>query len=288
MAVTAVEDLTGKQIGKYRLVSRIAQGGAGMVYKVRTASLKFPLALKLLHSELATKKKHVVEMEKEYALCKGLRNKRLLKYFDGGSYEGRPYLVMEYFESETIAKIIKDEQRVRQFRARAHDIVQHMAEAVVYIHLQGIIHRDIKADNFLYNEEKNDIKLIDFSTAVNAHRGIVSLLDFRKPAIVGTPSYMAPEQIKRHRPAISADIYSFGAMLFEIFAGRPPFTGKNQNEVMTKVLKSPPPKLSKYNTQVSPAFETLVRNMLAKNPDQRPHSMEHFLSSFTRTPVFKG
>ncbi len=288
MAVASVEDLTGKQLGKYRLVSRVAQGGAGMVYKARTAALKFPLAVKILHAELANEKKNIISMEKEFALCKTLRNTRLLKYFDLGKHENRPYIVMEYFDSFPLSKVIRDREKARQLQARAHTIVQHMAEAVIYMHLQGVIHRDIKADNFLYNEETNDIKLIDFSTAVNAKRGIISLLDFRKPSVVGTPSYMAPEQIKCRRPAITSDIYSFGAMLFEIFAGRPPFVGESQNEVMTKILKSVPPKLSKFNPDVSPAFEGLVKNMLAKNPEQRPHSMEHFLSSFSRMPIFKG
>lgn len=287
MIAQAVEDLTGKQLGKYRLVQRIAQGGAGTVYKARTAEDKFSFAVKILNPELDAKK-FTGPMEKEYEICKELRNQRILKYFDLSTYDNRPFFVMEYFDGDSVAKLLKNEEKARMLQARAHDIVQHMAEAVAYIHLQGIIHRDIKADNFLYSEEKQDVKLIDYSTAVRAHRGVLSLLNFTKPAIVGTPSYMAPEQIDRKRPAVSADIYSFGAMLFEIFAGRPPFTGSNQNELLSKILKTPAPQLNRFNSDISMDFNNLVKNMLAKSPEQRPHSMEHFLSAFTRTPIFKA
>lgn len=287
MIAQMVDDLTGKQIGKYRLVQRIAQGGQGTVYKARTASDKFSYAVKILNPELDVKK-FAPAMQKEYEICKPLRNKRILKYFDFGEYEQRPYFVMEHFAGDPLGKLIKNEERCRQLRAKAHDVVQHMAEALAYIHLQGIIHRDIKADNYLYNEETNDVKLIDFSTAISARRGIISLLSFKKPAIVGTPSYMAPEQINRKRPTISADIYSFGAMLFEIFAGRPPFTGNNQNELLNRILQTPAPQLSRFNPDISTDFNNLVKNMLAKDAEQRPHSMEHFLSTFTRTAVFKG
>ncbi len=281
-----VDDLTGKQLGKYRLVQRIAQGGSGTVYKARTAEDKFSFAIKILNPELDVRK-FSGPMNKEYEICKELRNQRILKYFDIGSYEDRPFFVMEYFEGDSIGKLLKNEEKARMLQARAHEIVQHMAEAVAYVHLQGIIHRDIKADNFMYSEEKQDVKLIDFSTAVRAHRGILSLLNFTKPAIVGTPSYMAPEQINRKRPTVSADIYSFGAMLFEIFTGRPPFTGNSQNEILSKILKSPAPQMNRMNPDVSMDFNNLVKNMLAKSPEQRPHSMEHFLSAFTRIPIFK-
>lgn len=287
MIAQAVDDLTGKQLGKYRLVQRIAQGGAGTVYKARTAEDKFSFAIKVLNPELDAKK-FTAPMAKEFDLCKSLRNQRILKYFEFNMFEDRPYFVMEYFEGDSLGKLLKNEESARMLQARAHQIVQHMAEAVAYIHLQGVVHRDIKADNFLYSAEKQDVKLIDFSTAINARRGVLSFLSFGKQAIVGTPSYMAPEQINRKRPTPAADIYSFGAMLFEIFVGRPPFTASTQNELLTKILQSPAPQMNRFNPDVSIDFNNLVRNMLAKNPEQRPHSMEHFLSAFVRTPIFKA
>lgn len=286
MIAQALENLTGKQVGRYRLVQRIAQGGMGTVYKARTAAEKFSFAVKILNDELDARK-HTGAMEKEYKICKELRNQRILKYFDYNTHEGRPYFVMEYYEGDCLGKLLKNEETAETLRARAHELVQHMAEAVAYMHLQGVIHRDIKADNFLYSMERRDVKLIDFSTAVRAHRGILSLLNFTKPAIVGTPSYMAPEQITRQRPTIAADIYSFGAMLFEMFAGRPPFTGGNQNELLNRILQSPAPQLNRFNPDVSMDFNKLVKNMLAKNAEQRPHSMEHFLSTLSRIPIFK-
>lgn len=286
MIAQAMENLTGRQVGRYRLVQRIAQGGMGTVYKARTAADKISFAVKILNEELDARK-YTGAMEKEYRTCQELRNQRILKYFDYNTHEGRPYFVMEYYEGEPLGKLLKNEESARMLRSRAHVVVRHMAEAVAYIHLQGVIHRDIKADNFLYNAERQDVKLIDFSTAVRAHRGILSLFNFTKPAIVGTPSYMAPEQITRQRPTISADIYSFGAMLFEMFAGRPPFTGSSQNAVLNQILQTPAPQLKRFNPDVSPEFNNLVKNMLAKNVEQRPHSMEHFLNTFSRLSVFK-
>lgn len=283
-----VKALIGKQIESYRIASHIATGGVGNVYRANSPKYQFRLAVKILKSERKTDKQAAADIGREFEICKNLHHAGILKYLDFGTYQMRPYLVMEYFSGTSIKKLLKDEEEKKHIQGRSNEIIKLMAEIVEYLHSKNIVHRDIKADNFLYDPKSHAVKLIDFSTAVSSKQSVTSFLDFmKKQPIVGTPSYIAPEQIERKSPTPSIDIYSFGAMLFEIFAGQPPFVSEDQNELLNMVLQSPPPLLRKINPDVTMDFSQLVNNMLNKDPDARPLSMTHFLSTFSKISVFR-
>jgi serine/threonine protein kinase len=171
------------------------------------------------------------------------------------------------------------------------EIIEEAAESLGHFHKMGWVHRDIKPDNFLVADPdaanpKVRVKLIDFALARRRRARILKLIAPRSK-IQGTRSYMAPEQIRGELPDIRSDIYSFGCMLFEMMAGKPPFTGVSSNELLNKHLHAAPPSMEAANSNATPEFAQLVRKMMAKEPSKRPQTMEDFLGDFRMVRIFK-
>jgi serine/threonine-protein kinase len=299
-AVTGVDDLTGRIFDNYRITKRIAMGGAGTVYRAQNLKYKFPLAVKIMHVEKAANKKDVAACEQEYEIGRALHHPGILQYLDFGRFEGRPYIVMDYFDGSPLAKVWRDAKAAPAFRFYAKDFFIQLADIVATLHRAGIIHRDIKPGNFLalYDRESGEpgerkilegkewrFKLIDFSVSARVPTGLLKWFGGSKE-IVGTPTYMSPEQIQKKAPSPSMDIYSFGVMMFEFFTGRLPFAGTNQNELLNLILQKAPPPLSKYCPDVTNDLEQLVSRMLAKIPEMRPPSMEQLINMLRRMEMF--
>jgi serine/threonine protein kinase len=154
------------------------------------------------------------------------------------------------------------------------------------LHEQGWLHRDVKPDNFLVNEQA-DVKLIDFAIADRVRTGISKLLGGRSK-IQGTRSYMSPEQIRGERLDVRSDIYSFGCLLFELVSGRPPFTGGNPDELLQKHLKAPVPSAVASNADTSAEFSALIAQMMTKSREQRPASMKHVLDALDDIRIWRA
>jgi serine/threonine protein kinase len=148
------------------------------------------------------------------------------------------------------------------------------------------VHRDIKPDNFLL-KPSGETKLIDFALAVKK-KGAIGRLFSGKTKVQGTRSYMSPEQIRGQSLDARADVYSFGCMIYELLGGKPPYTGSTTNELLNKHLRSPIPPLQASNKNVHDDFAALAKMMLAKKPEERPHSMEDFLHELRMIKVFKN
>ena len=284
-ALPGSENLSGKTLGTFRLLKWLAQGGAGTVYAASNPRFKNLLAVKILHAEKMANKKDVAGMTNEYEIGRSLSHPGILKYIDFGTYEGRPFMVMEMFPGRAFNALRRTPDGAKAVRRREREIFTQMAEIVNYLHQQKVIHRDLKPDNFMVDLEHNQLKLIDFSVSERMTGLFRQLFTFGR-TIIGTPSYMSPEHIEKKAPAPAMDIYSFGVMLFEHFAGRPPFVAATQNALLTQVLDVPAPKLSKFNPDVSPELEQLVARMLSKKPDERPVSMAHFINTFNRIKLY--
>ncbi len=190
---------------------------------------------------------------------------------------------MELFNAPNLKQRIL--QGVDALAPLASQFVRQAAEGLAYFHSQGWVHRDIKPDNFLV-DDNGEVKLIDFALAVRKKGGLARLFS-GKSKIQGTRSYMSPEQIRGQPLDARADIYSFGCTVFEMLAGKPPFTGISTNDLLTKHLRSPVPPLQAGNRNVTDDFAALVRAMLAKKPEDRPATMDDVISELHMRPVFK-
>ncbi|MBP5232039.1 MAG: serine/threonine protein kinase [Planctomycetes bacterium] len=287
VVIARSEDLSGKMLGGYRLTQRLAQGGSGAIYTAQNPRYKAPVAVKIIHAENAKKKKDVEGLTREYEMGRSLSHPGILKYYDFGNYSGRPFMVMEYFPGRTFTALYRGAETCKAVRRREREIFTQMAEIVNYLHGQKIVHLDLKPDNFMLDLEGNQLKLLDFSVSERVQSSFRALFSFGGRDIVGTPTYMSPEHIEKKRPQPAMDIYSFGVMLYEYFAGRPPFVGATQNAVLNQILQTPPPPLSRFNPGVSQELEQLVNRMLAKKPEARPVSMGHFINTFNRIHLYR-
>jgi serine/threonine protein kinase len=240
-------------------------------------------AVKFLLPDLCRDKEQIGYMKNEHLVGTALDNRRIIKVREMGSFEGGPYLVLEFYPHPNLKFYIQQTPEV--LLPKLSQVIEQAAEALVYLHAKGWIHRDIKPDNFLVSAE-GEVKLIDFALA-QKRKGGLSALFGGKQKIQGTRSYMSPEQIRGQPLDARADVYSFGCTLHELISGKCPFTGSDTQDLLNKHLRSIPPSLVVSNKNVTPEFAGLVQRMLAKKPADRPESMDTFLREFRAIKLFK-
>lgn len=273
------------QLGSYRLLQQIRTGSHCQVWEAMHEVKKQKFAIKLLPAEKVADRDQVNYLKHEFAVGHLLDHPRVVRIYELGSDRGGMFLAMELCPSPNLKQLIQ--QGVEALYPKLPSIIEQAAEGLMYLHSQGWVHRDIKPDNFLLNA-KGDVKLIDFALAQRIPRGLMKLLPARKATrIQGTRSYISPEQIRGLKLDQRADVYSLGCMLYELSSGRLPFTGTSTNDLLMKHLKSTAPPLQSANRNVTDAFAGLVKRMMAKQPQGRPHSMEDFLKQFRPISVFK-
>ena len=271
-----------RKIGPYHCLARVAGGGMGTVWRVALPDRPTEAAIKIMHPHLARLRTARADFAREYEYGRRFHNEFLLRFYDRGAHEGCPYFVMEYFPSATLKSLILGPERPKLLTL-GEKLIRQAARALGPVHAAGVVHRDIKPDNVLVgNQELAEggllIRIIDFSTAIGGWR---RWFPWGRRA-AGTPTYVAPEIIRGGTPAPAADVFSFGATLYELFAGRPPFAGDNQQEVLRKRLTTRPDPLDKWNPAVSDAFVKYVSALLEKDPRARPPDMTSALARFDR------
>jgi serine/threonine protein kinase len=220
----------------------------------------------------------------EYLVGHTVRDPRIIEVYDFGIDRGTTYLSMEWLPSPNLKQRMN--AGVEKIYYFYPEIIEEAAQALGHFHKKGWVHRDIKPDNFLVTDDAK-VKLIDFALARRRRLKILKLVTPRSK-VQGTRSYMAPEQIRGQLPDIRSDIYSFGCMLFEMLADKPPFTGTSSNDLLNKHLHAAPPSMEAANPNASPEFAALVRKMMAKDLSKRPQTMEDFLGEFRMIRVFKS
>ncbi|REK15814.1 MAG: serine/threonine protein kinase [Planctomycetota bacterium] len=270
-------------VGSYRLVTLIRAGKSCEIHDVAQDAKGERLAMKLLAGEAARDREEVAFLKHEYEVGRNLDHPNVIKIYSFGKERGYVYLLMELFNAPNIKQWIQ--QGTDALAPLASQCIQGAAEGLAYFHSQGWVHRDVKPDNFLMSES-GEVKLIDFALAKRKKTGLAKLLAGRGK-IQGTRSYMSPEQIRGQALDQRADIYSFGCVIFELLGGKPPYTGISTNDLLTKHLRAPIPPLQANNKNVTDEFVALVRSMLAKKPEDRPQSMDDFLTEMRVTPIFK-
>jgi len=252
---------------RYEIVEILGEGGMAFVYKAKDKQLQRNVAIKTLKPNYVNQEKFVDRFRREAQTAANLNHPNIVQIFDWG-IEDEPYFVMEYIEGNTLTSIITGNKTVG-----LNDILyigSQVANGLKEAHKHGLVHRDIKPGNIMITPD-GKVKVTDF--------GIVSLQneesDITKTgAVLGTASYISPEQAQGKPVSFESDLYSLGTVLYELIAGNPPFTGDSPIATATKHLTDKPEKLSNYRKDIPKALENAILKLLEKRPSDRFKSAE--------------
>jgi eukaryotic-like serine/threonine-protein kinase len=277
-----VAKATPSNIGPYRLLNIVHTGQNCHIWQAADAN-QCIVGIKTLLDRFQQDREQINLLRWEYTVGHTVRDSRIIEVYDFGIDRGCAYLSMEWLDSPNL------KQRMNAGSEKIYylypKIIEEGALALGHFHGMGWVHRDIKPDNFLVTNDAQ-VKLIDFALARRRRARIMKLFAPRGK-VQGTRSYMSPEQIRGQMPDIRSDIYSFGCMLFEMMADKPPFTGTSSNDLLSKHLYSAPPSMEAANPNATAEFAALVRKMMAKEPSKRPQTMADFVGEFRMMRVFK-
>jgi eukaryotic-like serine/threonine-protein kinase len=263
----------GTQLGAYEILSHLGAGGMGEVFRARDTRLDREVAIKVLPADFANDTDRLKRFEQEARATSALNHPNILTVYDIGTHEGAPFIVAELLDGEELrAQLNEGALPVK----RAIEYARQIAAGLAAAHEKGVVHRDLKPEN-LFVTKDGRIKILDFGLAkLRPRRGeqVGSDVATRKQitdpgTVLGTVAYMSPEQVRGQDLDHRSDIFSFGLILHEMLAGKRPFAGESQVEVMHAILKAEPPELSETNPKVSPQLDKLVRRCLEKRPERR-------------------
>ena len=257
-----MENLTGKQLGPYRVTAPLGEGGMAAVYKAYQAGMDRYIALKVLPQQLAKDPAFVGRFKQEAQLLAKLQHPHILPVFDFGETEGYTYIAMPLVESGTLTDLLTG-QPLPWLQIR--NIAVQIGDALDYAHSLGLVHRDVKPSNVLVDKRGNCL-LTDF--------GIAKLVEgtakfTNTGGIVGTPAYMSPEQGRGDKVDARTDIYALGIMLYEMAIGRVPFDAETPIAIVFKHISDPLPLPSQINPDFPDALERVILKALAKDPNER-------------------
>ena len=280
---------SGTKLGPYEIQSLLGAGGMGEVYRARDTRLDRTVAVKVLASHLSSSPELKQRMEREGRAISSLNHPNICQLYDIGSQSGTDYLVMEFLEGETLAEKLR---KGAMPLAEVLKIGIAVAEALAVAHRSGLVHRDLKPGNVMLTQ--GGAKLMDFGLAKplgttasgsgtagsgTAAPSFTAAATLSGPSpltplttagsIIGTIQYMSPEQIEGKEADARSDIFAFGTVLYEMVAGKRPFSGKSQISLASSILESDPAPISAAKPQTPPAFEHVVTTCLQKNPEER-------------------
>lgn len=263
-------------MGRYRVEQELGRGGMAKVYRGQDTVLGRTVAIKILAPQFADDQDFVHRFRREAQAAARISNHNLVSVFDTGSDDGVHFIVMEYVDGRTLADLIAGGGRI--LPDRAIEIAIDVCHALEAAHAQGVIHRDIKPGNIML-DENGRVKVTDFGIArvISTSETIA-----QTAAVLGTASYLSPEQAQGQPVDGRSDLYSLGCVLFEMVTGRAPFLGDSPVAVASKhVLEQPTPP-SRLNPDVSPDLDAVILRALAKNPANRYQTAEEFREDLER------
>ena len=252
---------------RYEVKEVLGVGGMGMVFKAVDSELGEVIAIKTLKTELLTQDANALERFKsEIRLARRISHRNVVRTHDLGEFSGVYFITMEYVEGTTLKELVK--KRGRLPIPATLTVAKQLCRALEVAHEQGVIHRDIKPQNMVV-EPNGVLKVMDFGIARLAKRqsGMTE-----QGMVVGTPEYMAPEQLMGEEIDARADIYAAGAVIYECLTGTPPLTAENQFALVAKLLEETPTAPMLVNSDVPQALSDLVMRTLSKKPADRPQT----------------
>ena len=268
---------TGAKIGRYEIRSKLGEGGMGEVYRALDPAINREVAIKVLPAAFSTDKERLARFEQEAQAAGALNHPNILVIHHIDVHEGAPYIVSELLEGETLRERLGG---VALSPRKALDYALQIAQGLAAAHEKGIVHRDLKPENLFITKDAR-LKILDFGLAKlnSTGDGIQSQTEVptrrvnTDPGVVmGTIGYMSPEQLRGKPADHRSDIFSFGAILYEMLSGRRAFRGESTADTISSILREDPPDLSGTNPTINPALERVVNHCLEKNPDERFHS----------------
>jgi hypothetical protein len=264
----------GTRLGPYLLIEKIGAGGMGEVYRAQDTRLDRVVAVKVLLSSVAADSERLRRFEQEAKTLAALNHPNILAVHDLGTEGGTPYLVSEFLEGETLREVL--EAGALPVR-KAIEYALGIAHGLAAGHSKGIVHRDIKPENVFLTKDGR-IKILDFGLAklvqpagdASAANATLLTSGATQPGVVlGTVGYMSPEQVRGEPAEATSDIFSFGAVLYEMLSGRRAFKRETAAETMTAVLREDPPELTESGWHGPAGLQKILERCLEKNPRQR-------------------
>ena len=260
----------GTRLGPYEVIASIGVGGMGEVYRARDTRLDRDVAIKVLPGSVANDPDRRARFEREAKAVAALSHPNILAIHDFGIHDGVAYAVMELLQGETL----RDRLRNGPLPVRkASEIAIQIARGLAAAHDKGLLHRDLKPEN-LFLLDDGQVKILDFglarqaaSSSDHASETVAAMTD--PGMVVGTIGYMAPEQVRGQAVDARADLFAFGAVLYEMVSGQRAFQRDTAADTMTAILKEDPPELAGSRAEVSPALDRIIRHCLEKNPAER-------------------
>jgi len=272
------------QLGRYEIRSLLGAGGMGEVYLAQDTSLNRKVALKVLPAEVASNQDRMRRFKQEATSAASLNHPNIAHIYEIGQSGDLNFIAMEYVDGMTLRDKIHKQHEDLSKLLRS---LQHVAEGLAKAHDAGIVHRDLKPDNVMITSDGH-AKILDFGLAklIEPQTTTDSIPSGEEPTILqpqstpglvlGTLGYMSPEQARGKTKEIDhrSDIFSFGCLLFEAITGQRPFVGKDHIDVLNKLIREPAPPLAAFNPDAPADLQRIVRRCLAKDPDERYHSIK--------------
>ncbi len=266
--------------GRYRVEARIGAGGMAEVFRGFDTTLHRTIAIKTLNAPYARDASFVERFRREAQAAARLSHPNIVATYDSGTDGGTQFIVMEFIEGRTLAEFLASGKRLTPVKAT--EVAEKVCDALTAAHAQGVIHRDIKPGNIMVTRE-GAVKVMDF--------GIARMVSGPETApqtsvVMGTATYISPEQAKGQPVDARSDLYSLGTVLYEMLAGRPPFVGDSSVAVAYKQVNETPQPPSVHNPDVPPRLDAVIMRALAKNPANRYQDASEFRADLER--VRKG
>ncbi len=264
----------GDQFDRYQIQGHMAQGGMSDIYRAFDLVNRREVVIKVPDQSMLGDPAQFERFQRELEVMDTLDHPTILKGLGSGKYNRIPFLVTELVEGKSLRSLIDESASLPQ--EQALKLIRKIAEGMAYCHKNNVIHRDLKPENILISNIGQPV-IMDFGLALtkSAHRVTYSNLS----ATMGTPDYMAPEQIDGQRGDQRTDIYALGIILFEMLVGHPPFTGDSNMVIMSQHMSSLPPRLDKLDPTISPQLAAIVAKCLQKNPINRFTDMDELLDA---------
>ena len=272
-----VADSAMKQrIGDYEVISEIAHGGMGVVYKARQTALNRTVALKMIKGARFASDEEVTRFRMEAEAAANLDHPNIVPVYEIGQHEGQPYFSMALVKGESLASVLRENPLPPK---RAAELLIDVSAAISHAHSKGVIHRDLKPGNIILDDEGHP-KVTDFGLAKQTESGSELTMTGQ---VLGTPSYMPPEQASgQSLVGVEADVYSLGAVLYTCLTGRPPFQAASVSDTLLQVISQDPVSPRALNSKVDRDLETICLKCLEKESSKRYSSAESLREDLQR------
>jgi serine/threonine protein kinase len=264
----------GDQFDHYQIQAHMVQGGMSDIYRAFDLIKRREVVIKVPDQTMLGDPAQFERFQRELGVMKTLDHPAILKGLGSGTYNRIPYLVTEFVQGQSLRNLIETSAPLPPDQVIS--LIRKIADGMAYCHRNDVVHRDLKPENILVTKDGQPV-IMDFGLALTkgAHRVTYSNLS----ATMGTPDYMAPEQIEGHRGDQRTDLYALGTIMYELLAGKTPFTGDTHMAVMAQHLNGTAPRLDRVNASISPHVAAIVAKTLARDPDDRHADMGAFIEA---------